>query len=66
MIQFQNQHITVFQSALYMTTSAIIQAEDAVIMTDPTWLPKEIETIRACIDEMIGDRQLYIIYTHSD
>ncbi|GGN67522.1 MBL fold metallo-hydrolase [Oceanobacillus indicireducens] len=66
MIQFQNQHITVFQSALYMTTSAIIQAEDAVIMTDPTWLPKEIETIRAYIDEMIGDRQLYIIYTHSD
>ncbi|MCF3943743.1 MBL fold metallo-hydrolase [Oceanobacillus alkalisoli] len=66
MIQFQNQHITIFQSALYMTTTAIIQTKKAVIMTDPTWLPKEIETIKHHVDEMIGDRQLYIIYTHSD
>ena len=66
MIQFQNQHVTVFQSALYRTTSAIIQTEKAVIMTDPAWLPKEIEIMKDYVDAMIGDRQLYIIYTHSD
>lgn len=33
MIQFQNDFITVFQSSLYMTTTAIIEAEDVVIMT---------------------------------
>lgn len=66
MIQFQKNNITVFQSALYMTTSAIIQTNEAVIMTDPNWLPTEIEEIKSYINNIIGDKQLYIIYTHSD
>lgn len=66
MIQFQKDNITVFQSALYMTTSAIIQTNEAIIMTDPNWLPSEIEEIQAYINNMEGDKQLYIIYTHSD
>ncbi|MFY0520481.1 MBL fold metallo-hydrolase [Lysinibacillus sp. UGB7] len=66
MIQFQKDNITVFQSALYMTTSAIIQTNDAVIMTDPNWLPNEVEEIKRYINKIIGDKQLYIIYTHSD
>lgn len=49
MIQFQNDFITVFQSSLYMTTTAIIEAEDVVIMTDPNWLPTEIENIKQYI-----------------
>ncbi|MEQ6355604.1 MBL fold metallo-hydrolase [Lysinibacillus sp. M3] len=65
-IQFQNNNITVFQSALYMTTSAIIQTNEAVIMTDPNWLPTEIEDIKSHINEIRGDKQLYIVYTHSD
>ncbi|MEX3746609.1 MULTISPECIES: MBL fold metallo-hydrolase [Lysinibacillus] len=66
MIQFQKNNITVFQSALYMTTSAIIQTNEAVIMTDPNWLPAEIEEIKSYINNIKGDKQLYIIYTHSD
>lgn len=66
MIQFQNEHMTVFQSVLYQTTSAVIQTEQAVIMTDPNWLPSEIDTIKCYIERIIGERQLYIIYTHSD
>ncbi|WP_369814310.1 MBL fold metallo-hydrolase [Lysinibacillus sp. FJAT-14745] len=65
-IQFQKENITVFQSVLYMTTSAIIETNEAVIMTDPNWLPTEIEEIKSYINEIIGDKQLYIIYTHSD
>lgn len=66
MIQFNKNNMTVFQSELYMTTTAVIEAEDVVIMTDPNWLPDEIEEIRNFIRKVIGDRQLYIIYTHSD
>lgn len=65
-IQFNNNNITVFQSSLYMTTTAIIQTDTAVIMTDPNWLPAEIDIIRNYIDKNIGDKQLYIVYTHSD
>lgn len=66
MIQFNKNNLTVFQSALYRTTTAVIQAEDVVIMTDPNWLPDEIEEIRNFVRKIIGDRQLYMIYTHSD
>jgi len=66
MIQFQNHTITVFQSTLYMTTSAIIQTNEAIIMTDPNWLPSEIQEIQDFINNIQGDKQLYIIYTHSD
>lgn len=66
MIQFKSKHLTVFQSALYMTTTAIIEANDVVVMTDPNWLPSEIEVIKEYITKQLGNRQLYIIYTHSD
>jgi hydroxyacylglutathione hydrolase len=66
MIQFQQDNIIVFQSALYMTTTAIIQTNEAIIMTDPNWLPSEIEEIKEYINNIKGDKQLYIIYTHSD
>lgn len=66
MIQFQNNIMTVFQSALYMTTSAIIQTNEAIIMTDPNWLPNEIQEIQDYINNIQGNKQLYIIYTHSD
>ncbi|WP_155593134.1 MBL fold metallo-hydrolase [Lysinibacillus cavernae] len=66
MIQFKKNNIIVFQSALYMTTTAIIQTNEAIIMTDPNWLPAEIEEIKGYINNIKGDKQLYIIYTHSD
>ncbi|PRY82956.1 MBL fold metallo-hydrolase [Alkalibacterium olivapovliticus] len=66
MLHFQKGNLTVFQSALYKTTTAIIDTKQAMIMTDPNWLPEEIEEIRHYIDERLGERKLYIIFTHSD
>ncbi|AST91922.1 hydrolase glyoxylase [Sutcliffiella cohnii] len=66
MFHFQENNITVFQSSLYMTSTAVIQSNEAIIMTDPNWLPDEIKRIRAFIDKHLGNKDLYIIYTHSD
>ncbi len=66
MIQYKNRHLTVFQSSLYMTTSAVLCTNDAVIVTDPNWLPLEIEEIKQYVMNNFGNKQLYIIYTHSD
>lgn len=66
MRQFENEQLTVFQSVLYQTTSAVIKTKEALIVTDPNWLPNEIAEIKAYIESIIEDRKLYIIYTHSD
>lgn len=66
MRQFKNENITVFQSVLYQTTSTVVKTKRAIILTDPNWLPNEIDEIKAYIESIIGDRKLYIIYTHSD
>lgn len=66
MRQFENKQLTVFQSVLYQTTSAVIKTEQAIIVTDPNWLPNEIAEIKAYIESIIENRKLYIIYTHSD
>lgn len=66
MRQFENEQLTVFQSVLYQTTSAVIKTKEALIVTDPNWLPNEIAEIKAYIESIIENRKLYIIYTHSD
>ena len=66
MIQFKSNSLTVFQSALYMTTTAVVQTSNSVILTDPNWLPSEIDEIKTYISKVIGEKQLYVIYTHSD
>ncbi|UTE78655.1 MBL fold metallo-hydrolase [Rossellomorea sp. KS-H15a] len=66
MIHFTNEHLTVFQSSLYQTTSAVIQTDEVMILTDPNWLPQEVQAIREYVDRELGEKSLYIIYTHSD
>ncbi|UXH46218.1 MBL fold metallo-hydrolase [Rossellomorea vietnamensis] len=66
MIHFKNDYLTVFQSSLYQTTSAVIQTGDVMILTDPNWLTNEVQAIREYVDSELGAKQLYIIYTHSD
>ncbi|WP_017185952.1 MBL fold metallo-hydrolase [Alkalibacillus haloalkaliphilus] len=66
MIQYDQNNITVFQSSLYITTSALIHTDEAIIMTDPNWLPHEVQSIRNYIDKHLGNKELFIIYTHSD
>ncbi|QFF98950.1 MBL fold metallo-hydrolase [Psychrobacillus glaciei] len=66
MIQYENENVRIYQSSLYVTTSAVIELDEAIILTDPNWLPQEVEEIRIYINQIIKDKQLYIIYTHSD
>jgi hydroxyacylglutathione hydrolase len=66
MIQFQNKTVTIFQSALYHTTSTVVQSEDAILLFDPTWLPHEVSEIQAFVRDGRKGRPLYLIFTHSD
>lgn len=66
MIQYDKENIKVFQSALYMTTSAVIELDEAILLTDPNWLPHEVEEIKSYVNQIKKNKQLYIIYTHSD
>ncbi|MCA0969290.1 MBL fold metallo-hydrolase [Halobacillus litoralis] len=63
---FQTNTLKVFQSQLFKTTCSVIKTKESIIVVDPNWLPREIETIQAYVDEVRGERDLYVIYTHSD
>lgn len=65
-IQFLRKGVTVFTSALYQTTSTLIETPNAVFLIDPNWLPFEINRIRSYLESVIGKRKLYLIFTHSD
>jgi glyoxylase-like metal-dependent hydrolase (beta-lactamase superfamily II) len=58
--------VDVFQSALCKTNAAVIATEDLVLVVDPCWLPGEVERIRAHVEEIRGDRPVYLLLTHSD
>ena len=66
MIQFQNQHFAIFQSALYKTTSTVLHTEDCILVVDPTWLPSEVAEIRQYVDAIKQNQPLYLLFTHSD
>lgn len=66
MIQFKNEQMTVFQSALFQTTSTVIQTDDLVLVVDPTWLPHEVEEIQQHVARIRNRRPLYLLFTHSD
>ncbi len=66
MIQFQSPYLTVFQSALYQTTSTVIHIPDLTLVVDPNWLPDEIREIRACAMKAGNAKPLYLLFTHSD
>lgn len=65
-IQYQNHHITVFESALYRTTSTVIALGQAVLIVDPNWLPIEVEYIGQYIQAHYKTHQQYLLFTHSD
>lgn len=66
MIQYKDRHTTVFESALFRTTSAVIRTDDLVLVVDPTWLPGEIRRIRHYVEDIRGPRPVYLLFTHSD
>lgn len=66
MIQFKQAGICVFQSALYQTTSTVIDTPDLVLVVDPNWLPHEVQEIVCYVDSIKGTRPVYLLFTHSD
>ena len=66
MIQLQNKNITIFESALFRTTSTVFHNEDLILVVDPTWLPAEVLAIRNFVNALKDDRPLYLLFTHSD
>lgn len=66
MILYKDNHTTVFQSALFQTTSTVVETPDFILVADPCWLPQEVESIRRYVDERKEDRPVYLLFTHSD
>ncbi|MBK6621707.1 MAG: MBL fold metallo-hydrolase [Saprospirales bacterium] len=65
-VQFQHPNITVFESALFRTTSTVVETPDLILVADPNCLPGEIEAIRGHVAQIRGERPLYLLFTHSD
>ncbi|MGE6489164.1 MBL fold metallo-hydrolase [Paenisporosarcina sp. NPDC076898] len=66
MILFQKGGLTVFQSALWKTTSSVVETDDLVLVVDPTWLPLEILEIQEFVASIRNDKELYLLFTHGD
>lgn len=71
-IQLQNlsylgtNNLTIFESALFRTTSTVIQTDDFILIVDPNWLPSEIVTIQNHVQNIRQSKPLYLFFTHSD
>ncbi|MDX1807460.1 MAG: MBL fold metallo-hydrolase [Paenisporosarcina sp.] len=66
MIIFQRDGLTVFQSALWKTTSSVIETNDMILVVDPTWLPNEVKAIQEYVKRIRKGRDLYLLFTHGD
>ncbi|WP_342542947.1 MBL fold metallo-hydrolase [Paenisporosarcina sp. FSL H8-0542] len=66
MITFQKDGLTVFQSALWKTTSSVVETDDLILVVDPTWLPLEIQEIQEFVASIRNGKDLYLLFTHGD
>ncbi len=66
MIQYQDDNLRIFESALYRTTTTVIQTDDLVLVVDPNWLPEEVYSIREFVETVKKDRPVFLLFTHSD
>lgn len=63
---YKDQHVAIFQSALFQTNSTVISTDDVILLVDPAWLPDEVANIRHYIESIKGSKELFLIFTHSD
>lgn len=66
MIQYKDNFITIFQSAIYQTNSVVVETDKSVLVVDPTWLPNEVDEIQDYVYKNKKDKDLYLLFTHSD
>ncbi len=64
--QLKNKHLSIFESAIYRTTSTLFSNEDLTLLVDPNWLPIEIEHIRQAVKSIASTNKLHLLFTHSD
>lgn len=65
-IRYKTPEITVFESTLCRTTTTVAVTDDLVLVTDPNWLPDEVDAIASYVDEIRAKKPLYLLLTHSD
>lgn len=65
-IQYKAPLLTVFESALFRTTTTLVETDDLLLLVDPNWLPIEIENIQQVVKRKQGNKPLYLLFTHSD
>lgn len=66
MIIHKSNNVTVFQSAMFQLNTTVVTTEDLILVVDPGYLPYEIDKIRLYVDQIKGDRPIYLFFTHSD
>jgi glyoxylase-like metal-dependent hydrolase (beta-lactamase superfamily II) len=66
MIIFNENDITVFQSAIFKMNSMVVVTNDLVLVVDPGYLPNEINEIRHFVDSVKQDKPIFMFFTHSD
>ena len=65
-IQYQSPNLTIFESALFRTTTTVFINDDLILVVDPNWLPQEIQEIQGFIKSKKKNQPLYLLFTHSD
>lgn len=65
-IQFENDQLCVFESAIYRTTCSLVLLEEAAILIDPNYFPHEIDFIQNYLAENAEEKPLLVVFTHSD
>lgn len=65
-IIYRDPNVTIFQSALFQTNSTVVRTDDSILVVDPAWLPEEVANIKREVDEIRGDKPVFLIFTHSD
>ena len=66
MIQYQDAHTIIFESALFRTTSTLLWTDDLLLVVDPNWLPQEIQHIRQAFEKLRLGKEAFLLFTHSD
>lgn len=58
--------ITVFQSALFQTTTTVVERDEFILITDPNTLPAEIAEIQQHVESVKGKKPCFLLFTHGD
>lgn len=65
-IQFQNENVIIFESAIYRTTTCLIKDDKHLFLVDPNLLPIEINFIKNVFDAERSSKECVLAFTHSD